>query len=83
MEGMKRGGGHPSRNDLERFVRGDLPREEESGIVRHLLTGCADCVQVTRRLWSLAEWPPGTARDLLRLASLVRGRAGRSEPGLI
>jgi len=74
---------HPEPTQLERFVRGELSREEARGIVRHLLARCPSCIQVTGRLWEAGEWPPRAKGDLLRLAALVRGRVGRDEPGLI
>jgi hypothetical protein len=42
---------------LAGLFRGELPRDEAREIVRHLLTGCPGCLQVTRRLWSLGEGP--------------------------
>jgi hypothetical protein len=54
-------GGHfrpkPSEQDLAGFLRGALPRDQTREIVRHLLTGCPVCLQVTRRLWNLGEVP--------------------------
>jgi hypothetical protein len=44
---------HPEESTLETFLRGDLTREETRLVVRHLLTGCPACRQVTRRLWEL------------------------------
>lgn len=32
-----------------------LPGPEVSAVVRHLLKGCPECAQVTRRLWCLGE----------------------------
>lgn len=49
---------HPAREQLERWMRGELPRSEAAGVVRHLLTGCPACFQVTRRLWSLGDRVP-------------------------
>jgi hypothetical protein len=46
---------HPDRTQLERFISGDLPRTEVASIVRHMLTGCPQCLQVTRQLWELME----------------------------
>ena len=46
---------HPHPRQLERFMRSELPRAEVASIVRHLLKGCPQCVQVTRRLWSLGD----------------------------
>jgi hypothetical protein len=42
---------HPERRDLEAFMRAELPRNEAPCVVRHLLTNCAECLEVTRRLW--------------------------------
>lgn len=36
---------------------GGLPGEEVRAIVRHLLTGCLQCIAITRRLWGLGEQP--------------------------
>lgn len=49
---------HPSREQLERLVRGELPRSEGAEVVRHLLAGCPACLQVTRRLWDLGDRAP-------------------------
>jgi hypothetical protein len=55
VEGMS----HPDPSQIARFMRvGGLPREEVRAIVRHLLTGCPRCVEVTRRLWNLGDAPP-------------------------
>jgi hypothetical protein len=43
--------GHPTKEDLERFMRGELFEQQPRTIVRHLLTGCRQCRRVTRRLW--------------------------------
>lgn len=51
------GGEHPDMRLLERFMRNELQGRERRLIVRHLLTGCPDCVAVTRRLWSFGEHP--------------------------
>jgi hypothetical protein len=50
---------HPGAEELARFVRGELPRPEARLIVRHLLTRCPRCTQVTRRLWELGDRAPG------------------------
>jgi hypothetical protein len=36
-------------------MRGELQRSEVRHLVRHLLTGCPECLEVTRRLWDLGE----------------------------
>lgn len=46
---------HPRLGLLERFMRNETEGEERRRVVRHLLTGCARCVEVTRRFWSLGE----------------------------
>ena len=46
---------HPDSQLLERFLRCELEGEERRIVVRHLLTGCPQCVAVTRRVWSLAD----------------------------
>ena len=42
---------HPDTRSLERFMKGTLPREEARDVVRHLLSGCAECRQVTGAWW--------------------------------
>ena len=42
---------HSPEQDLTRFMRGELARAEMAGVVRHLLTGCPRCVEVTRQHW--------------------------------
>ena len=49
---------HPHEDQLERFLRSELPRYEAVPIVRHLLAGCTRCLAVTRRLWALGERAP-------------------------
>jgi hypothetical protein len=46
---------HPGQDCLERFFRSELSRAERRTVVRHLLTGCPTCLQMTHRLWSLGE----------------------------
>ncbi len=46
---------HPSTEELRSFMRGELRRSQVRGLVRHLLTGCPECLEVTRRLWDLGE----------------------------
>jgi hypothetical protein len=36
-------------------MHGTLPRDEALVIVRHLLTGCLECVAVTRPFWELGD----------------------------
>lgn len=54
VEGMS----HPDPSQIRCFMHGGrLPREEVRALVRHLLTGCPQCVEVTRRFWSLGSEP--------------------------
>lgn len=46
---------HPAPARLSSFVRGDLNREDNRAVVRHLLTGCRDCSAVLRPLLSQAD----------------------------
>ena len=46
-------GDPPEPARLERFFRGELTRDEAHALVRHLLTGCPQCLRRTRRLWRL------------------------------
>jgi hypothetical protein len=45
---------HPDPGLLEGLMRGDLPAAERRSVVRHLLTGCPRCLEVTRRYWRLS-----------------------------
>ena len=56
---------HPSQQELEQFLQGELDRADNRRIVRHLLTGCATCAAFTAPIFRLAEQP------------LVRPRARR------
>jgi hypothetical protein len=48
-------GPHPTRGDLEAFMRGTASRPEARSIVRHLLTGCPSCRRVTSQIWRLGD----------------------------
>lgn len=56
---------HPNPGLLERFMRNETEGEERRRVVRHLLSGCARCVAVTRRFWSLGEERHGTGQAIL------------------
>lgn len=53
---------HPPEMRLVRFMRCELSQREVDPVVRHLLAGCPQCLEVTRRLWALGEAPPGRGR---------------------
>ena len=63
---------HPSRETLESFMRGELPRAQAVAVVRHLLRGCPQCLQVTGGLWSLGEQPRPDQYLLEEMRRLVR-----------
>jgi tetratricopeptide (TPR) repeat protein len=46
---------HPDPQLLEKFMRNELELPARRRIVRHMLAGCAHCLEVTRRLWALGE----------------------------
>jgi hypothetical protein len=75
--------GHPTKEDLERFMRGERCEEEPRTIVRHLLTGCRQCRRVTRRLWRLGaqERSKPRRREAAR-SQLARG-AQEMLPGFV
>jgi hypothetical protein len=58
---------HPNKALLERFMLGDLPRPAVARIVRHMLTGCTQCLEITRPLWESEE------RALLHLLTSEEG----------
>lgn len=48
---------HPDPRLLERFMRGEASALERRSIVRHMLTGCLQCREVTSPLWRFGELP--------------------------
>ncbi|HYO14491.1 MAG TPA: hypothetical protein VE685_14945, partial [Thermoanaerobaculia bacterium] len=46
---------HPTQEALEGFLLGQLPASEMRSVLRHLLTGCFLCQQVTVGLWEPEE----------------------------
>ena len=49
---------HPADSDLERFMQGTLSPEARRDVVRHLLTRCPQCLQVTLQLWRIGDKAP-------------------------
>lgn len=69
---------HPGERSLERFLRGESPREEANAVVRHLLAGCPRCVQVTGQVWGFANRKPlSPGRVPSRQAPVAAGALGR------
>ncbi|HVS00168.1 MAG TPA: hypothetical protein VMW27_26310 [Thermoanaerobaculia bacterium] len=46
---------HPKPDLLVRFLRGEASRSERRAVVRHLLTGCRECLATTRTVWGVTE----------------------------
>ncbi len=46
---------HPRREDLERFMLGELAEPESRDILRHLLEDCPDCRRTTGLLWQIGS----------------------------
>jgi hypothetical protein len=72
---------HPEPQQLGRFMRGESLRDECRLIVRHLLTGCPQCVAITRRFWVLADHPllRMDKMDIAEPPTQCRKRAAKSE----
>ena len=68
---------HPREDLLLRFLRGETTPAENCQVVRHLLTGCPQCVGVTARVWSRSEAMPNPV-PLPVLRGSVLGARSRS-----
>ena len=67
---------HPDFLRLERFLRGETSRPEARAVVRHLLRGCPQCLQVTGRLWGLGELARPDKYLLAEMRRLLQERLG-------
>ena len=47
--------GHPQKAALDRFLRGEAAAAERRAVALHLLTGCPECLAVTRPFWQMTE----------------------------
>jgi hypothetical protein len=74
LQGSRASQGHPAPATLQRFMRGESALSERCAVVRHLLTGCPQCLRVTRPIWRLGEEALG--RALPRRAPALRAGAG-------
>ncbi len=68
--------GHPAPDLLEAFMRSEAAAPDCLRIVRHLLSGCPQCVAVTGRIWSLGE-PRPLGGETPRRGGVPRSRASR------
>jgi hypothetical protein len=59
---------HPAPAKLGSFLRGELSREENRAVVRHLLTGCPDCAAVLRSLLRHADLMLASGEAICRKA---------------
>jgi tetratricopeptide (TPR) repeat protein len=73
-------GQHPPPGLLERFMRNEAEPAERRWIVRHLIAGCARCLTVTRKLWSLGDAPDVAVDDGIGEVGLA-GELGKSQGG--
>jgi hypothetical protein len=69
----------PGAAELERLMRGELPRPEVLAVVRHLLTGCPRCVAVTRPWWGLGKRPPALKALTAEMSAMKTGGAPQSD----
>ncbi|HXO21641.1 MAG TPA: hypothetical protein VOA87_17150 [Thermoanaerobaculia bacterium] len=73
---------HPTREDLEGFMLGELGAEESRRVLRHLVSDCAHCKTATSTLWQAGEGLPAEAEDGVSVSPAVAalgaqvGRAG-------
>jgi hypothetical protein len=75
--------GHPSDDDLLRFVLGTTSRPENRTIVRHLLARCPACAAVLKRVKPEPPVEPADYNEALdRLAARLRELGGGSGGGL-
>jgi hypothetical protein len=75
LQGNGASQGHPEPADLQRFMRGESTFAERRAVVRHLMTGCPQCLQVTCSIWRLGEEALGTTLPR-RAPALRAGAAG-------
>jgi hypothetical protein len=76
---------HPSREELQRFVLGDLSPAGTSRVLKHLVPGCDRCRAVTAELWSIGAPPEEGTVDyqpvLDRAFSVARRARAELESG--
>jgi tetratricopeptide (TPR) repeat protein len=46
---------HPSRDELERFMLGELQSDDNRRVLRHLVADCPRCHETTSRLWDIEQ----------------------------
>src|SRR5262245_21895349 len=63
---------HPSREQLVRYLRGELSEELRSAISCHLLARCPQCLQETGRIWSQASGKAPARKGRPRASGGVR-----------
>ena len=73
LKGSRASQGHPEPVELQRFMRGESALADSCAVVRHLMTCCPQCLQVTRPIWWLGEEALGAT--LPRRVPAPRARA--------
>lgn len=71
------GDGHPATEQLALFMRGELPRDEARDVVRHLLSGCAECRRQTGAWWPKELTREGSARKVVPMRTPAEREARR------
>jgi hypothetical protein len=51
----EKGQAHPARETLHRFLHGEAAGTENRAVVRHLLTGCPQCIAMVRPNWTATD----------------------------
>lgn len=76
---------HPSSTLLSRFGRGLLSRRKSREVVRHLLTDCDDCRQLTAGLGSRADYHPAfqsALAEVERMEAVLRAERKEADEQL-
>ena len=79
---MENNGRHLSRGDLELFYLGKLDEETSRLLVRHLLSGCRSCGELSKELWNehfgTAPGPWDSAADFEKTFRRAADRAAET-----
>jgi hypothetical protein len=81
LEGSDARHAHPFPADLERFMRGEMEDAERQAVVRHLLTRCEKCCEITARLWNHGSRQAISLIEMLAKPEMrLAGRRRRGRP---
>ncbi|HEX5759300.1 MAG TPA: tetratricopeptide repeat protein [Thermoanaerobaculia bacterium] len=73
--------GHPTREQLERFLSADLPRPESRHVLRHLLAGCTACREEAAGIFTFAADDDADEALLARLSPALDAAYDRAIDG--